>query len=53
MEIITLQPIVALVAGILILIMPRLLSYIVAFYLIFVGLTAMFPDLLTRFGTAG
>ncbi len=33
-----LQPIVALVAGILILIMPRLLNYIVAGYLIFIGL---------------
>lgn len=34
----SLSPIVALVAGILILVMPRLLNYIVAFYLIFVGL---------------
>jgi hypothetical protein len=33
------QPLVALIAGILILIMPRLLKYIVAFYLIVVGLT--------------
>jgi Protein of unknown function (DUF3096) len=31
-------PLVALVAGILILIMPRLLNYIVAIYLIVVGL---------------
>ena len=29
------QPIVALIAGVLILIMPRLLNYIVAIYLIF------------------
>ncbi|HKH80784.1 MAG TPA: DUF3096 domain-containing protein [Methylovirgula sp.] len=34
-------PLVALIAGILILIMPRLLSYIVAFYLIFVGLVGL------------
>jgi len=34
----SLSPLVALVAGVLILIMPRLLNYIVAFYLIFVGL---------------
>ncbi|MGP0089661.1 MAG: DUF3096 domain-containing protein [Xanthobacteraceae bacterium] len=34
-------PIVALVAGILILIMPRLLNYIVAFYLIVVGLVGL------------
>jgi hypothetical protein len=33
-----LQPIVALIAGILILILPRLLNYIVAVYLIAVGL---------------
>jgi hypothetical protein len=32
------QPIVALIAGIMILIMPRLLNFIVAIYLIFVGL---------------
>lgn len=32
------QPLVALIAGILILIMPRLLNYIVAIYLIIVGL---------------
>ena len=31
-------PLVAIIAGILILIMPRLLNYIVAVYLIFVGL---------------
>ena len=33
-----LQPIVALIAGILILILPRLLNYIVAVYLIVIGL---------------
>ena len=33
-----LQPTIALLAGILILIIPRLLNYIVAFYLILVGL---------------
>ncbi|MCA6125095.1 DUF3096 domain-containing protein [Bradyrhizobium sp. WSM 1704] len=36
-----LPAIVALIAGILILIMPRLLNYIVAIYLIFVGLVGM------------
>ena len=34
------QPIVALIAGILILIMPRFLNLVVAIYLIFIGLTA-------------
>jgi Protein of unknown function (DUF3096) len=33
-----LQPIVALIAGVLILVLPRLLNYIVAIYLILVGL---------------
>ncbi|MDO8875967.1 MAG: DUF3096 domain-containing protein [Pseudolabrys sp.] len=35
------QPIVALVAGILILIMPRLLNFIVAAYLIFIGIMGL------------
>jgi hypothetical protein len=39
------QPLVALVAGILILIMPRLLNYIVAIYLIIVGLAGLLPQL--------
>ena len=34
-------PLVALVAGILILLMPRLLNYIVAIYLIIVGITGL------------
>jgi hypothetical protein len=34
-------PIVALVAGILILLMPRLLNFIVAIYLIVVGLVGL------------
>jgi DUF3096 family protein len=34
-------PLVALIAGILILILPRLLNYIVAIYLIIVGLTGL------------
>jgi len=34
-------PIVALIAGILILVMPALLNYIVAFYLIVVGLVGL------------
>jgi hypothetical protein len=35
------QPLVALIAGILILLMPRLLNYIVAIYLIVVGVTGL------------
>ena len=36
-----LQPIIALIAGILILLMPRLLNFIVAIYLIIVGITGL------------
>jgi hypothetical protein len=35
------QPLVALIAGILILIMPRLLNYVVALYLIIVGIVGL------------
>jgi hypothetical protein len=35
------QPIVALIAGVLILLMPRLLNFIVAIYLIFIGLVGL------------
>ena len=42
---VSLQPLVALIAGILILIMPRLLNYTVALYLIIVGLLGLFPQL--------
>jgi hypothetical protein len=38
-------PLVSLIAGVLILVMPRLLNYIVAFYLIVVGLLGLFPHL--------
>jgi Protein of unknown function (DUF3096) len=38
----TIGPIVSLVAGILILVMPRLLNYIVAIYLIIIGLVGLF-----------
>jgi hypothetical protein len=37
----TLGPIVSLIAGILILVMPRLLNYIVALYLIIIGLIGL------------
>ena len=36
-----LSPLISLIAGILILIMPRLLNYIVAFYLIIVGIIGL------------
>lgn len=44
------QPLVALIAGILILIMPRLLNYVVALYLILVGVLGLWPQLATMGG---
>lgn len=38
----TLAPVISLLAGILILLMPRLLNYIVAVYLIVIGLLGLF-----------
>jgi hypothetical protein len=38
---VALQPVVALIAGILILIIPRLLNYIVALYLIVTGILGL------------
>jgi hypothetical protein len=39
---VSIAPLIALIAGILILIVPRLLNYIVAIYLILVGLLGLF-----------
>jgi len=45
---VSIAPVIALIAGILILIMPRLLNYIVAIYLILVGVLGLFgPSLHT------
>lgn len=38
----TIGPLLALIAGILILVVPRLLNYIVAVYLIVIGLLGLF-----------
>ena len=38
----TLTPLISLIAGILVLIVPRLLNYIVAIYLIVIGLVGLF-----------
>jgi hypothetical protein len=37
------SPLVALVAGILILLMPRLLNFVVAIYLIIIGIMGLAP----------
>lgn len=46
----SLGPLIALIAGILILIMPRLLNFIVAVYLILVGLIGIFGINSFKFG---
>ncbi|MCC7272036.1 MAG: DUF3096 domain-containing protein [Alphaproteobacteria bacterium] len=42
---IVVQPLVALLAGILILVAPRTLNYVVAIYLIIVGVLGLMPHL--------
>ena len=42
---VSITPLVSLFAGVLILIMPRLLNYIVAIYLIIIGLVGLFPNI--------
>jgi len=42
--VITIGPIIALLAGILILVRPRLLNFIVAIYLIVIGLLGLFGN---------
>jgi hypothetical protein len=51
-DIIMIQPLIALLFGILILILPRLLNYLIAIYLIIVGLAGLFPHLFTTATTA-
>ena len=45
---IAMGPLLSLIAGILILIVPRLLNYIVAIYLIIVGLIGLFGSNMFR-----
>jgi len=47
---VTLAPLVSLLAGILILVIPRLLNYIVAVYLIVIGLLGLFGTGTLRLG---
>jgi hypothetical protein len=44
-SLVAIQPLVALIFGILILIMPRLLNYLIAIYLIMVGAMGLWPQL--------
>jgi len=45
-DVVAIQPLVALIAGVLILIVPRLLNYIVAIYLILIGIAGLWPHIL-------
>ena len=47
-DIVIVQPLVALLFGILILVMPRLLNLLVAIYLILIGAMGLWPHLFTR-----
>jgi len=51
-DIITIQPLVALIFGILILMIPRLLNLLVAGYLILVGAMGVWPHLFAGTTTA-
>jgi DUF3096 family protein len=44
----TLAPLLSLAAGVLIFIVPRMLNYIVAVYLIIVGILGLFGDVRLR-----
>ena len=40
-DLVLINPLIALIAGILILLMPRLLNYVVAIYLLVIGITGL------------
>jgi hypothetical protein len=44
-DILIVQPLIGLIFGILILIVPRLLNYLVAVYLILIGAVGLWPHL--------
>ena len=44
-ETLTAQPVAALIIGIVILLFPRILNYAIAAYLIFIGVTGLWPNL--------
>lgn len=44
-DIVTIEPLVALIFGILILLLPRILNYLVAIYLIFIGILGLWPHI--------
>jgi hypothetical protein len=44
-NVVAIQPLVALIAGILILLIPRILNFVVAIYLILIGVLGLWPHL--------
>jgi len=42
-DVLTIQPLIALIIGILILLVPRLLNLLVAIYLILIGVSGLWP----------
>jgi hypothetical protein len=50
LTLVTLQPLIALIFGILILLIPRILNYLIAVYLILIGIFGLFPQLFTHLG---
>lgn len=42
-NVLTIQPLIALIFGILILVVPRILNYLIAVYLILVGIIGLWP----------
>jgi hypothetical protein len=46
-DILIIQPVIALIFGLLILFLPRLLNYFIAFYLIAIGILGLWPHLFT------
>jgi hypothetical protein len=51
-DIVAIQPLLALIFGILILILPRILNYLVAIYLILIGLMGLWPHLFAHLAHA-
>ncbi|WP_108662277.1 DUF3096 domain-containing protein [Acuticoccus kandeliae] len=45
METLSAQPVAALVIGVIVLIFPKILNYAIAAYLIFIGVTGLWPNL--------
>ena len=47
-DFVVVRPLIALIAGILVLVMPRVLNYVVALYLILIGVLGLWPHLMTH-----